>query len=367
MLAPEGETVRRGKRQDVDGAQVGKAALVLYALLRPRIVLVVVGFGATLFFAYLAVRNVDLAVAWRSFRTSRHDWLFPALALLALAVFIRCVRWRYLFPRATRPPLGTIVSAYLVAQFFNSILPLRAGEAARVVELKRRSGTSRAETTSTVVLERVFDVLGLLVLLFVLLPWLPHVKWIHAALIVAIIAGAGFLITAAALGIYGDTPIRLLVLPLRLMRFTSERRAMLAGNLARGLAGARGFGVIVLTSVLTQLSWIVMGFSFWVLSLAFDLPRTPLLGMLVVISTNLAQVLPSAPAALGVFEAAVLVATTAYGAPRSVGLSYAVLLHAMNFLPYLALGPLVLRRSKAPAAEAVEPAEAVESGGDVAR
>jgi glycosyltransferase 2 family protein len=350
--------VDRDERHDDGGAWVGKAALLAYAMLRPRIVLVAVGFGATLFFAYLAVRHVDLAAAWESFRTSRHEWLLPAFALLALAVFIRCVRWRYLFPKASRPSLGAIVSTYLIAQFFNSILPLRAGEAARVVELKRRKGTSRAETTSTVVLERVFDVIGLLVLLFVLLPWLPQVKWVHAAVIVAIVAVVGFLLTATALGVYGDAPIRLLVLPLRLMPwFTSERRALLAGNLARGLAGARGISVIVLTFVLTQLSWIVMGFSFWLLSLAFDLPRTPLLGMLVVISTNLAQILPSAPGAIGVFEAAVLVATTAYGAPRSVGLSYAVLLHVMNFLPYLALGPVLLGRSRTSVVEPLDPAE----------
>jgi uncharacterized membrane protein YbhN (UPF0104 family) len=104
-----------------------------------------------------------------------------------------------------------------------------------------------------------------------------------------------------------------------------------------------------------------MGFSFWLVSLAFDLPRSILLGILVVITTNLAQVLPSAPAAVGVFEAAVLVATTAYGAPRSVGLSYAVLLHAMNFLPYLLLGPLVLRRSSR------SPREARETGAQTSR
>jgi hypothetical protein len=304
--------VRGAEGRKVGRDRVGKAALFPLALLKPRVLLIVVGFGATLFFAYLAVRNVDLASAWKSFRHSRHNWLFPALALLALAVLIRCIRWRYLFPKATRPSVGDVVSAYLVAQFFNSILPLRAGEAARVVELKRRAGTSRAETTSTVVLERVFDVLGLLVLLFVLLPWFPHVRWVHAAVIVAVVAGVGLLITAAALRIYGDTSLHVLLAPLRLMPwFTSERTALLAANLARGLAAARGFRIGVLTAVLTELSWVVMGFSFWFLSLAFDLPRTPLLGILVVISTNLAQVLPSAPAAVGVLEAAPRGATTA--------------------------------------------------------
>jgi glycosyl transferase family 2/lysylphosphatidylglycerol synthase-like protein len=80
-----------------------------------------------------------------------------------------------------------------------------------------------------------------------------------------------------------------------------------------------------------------MGLSFWLASLAFDLPRSPLLGILVVIATNLAQILPSAPAAVGVFEAATLVALTAYGAPRPVALSYAVVF-ARHELPPLSRG-----------------------------
>ena len=101
--------------------------------------------------------------------------------------------------------------------------------------------------------------------------------------------------------------------------------------------------------VLTTISWIVMGVAFWLVSFAFDLPRSPMLGMLVVIATNLAQVLPSAPAAVGVFEVSGVLAVTAFGAPRSVALSYAVVLHVMNFLPYLALGPFAIRRSSVPA------------------
>jgi hypothetical protein len=39
--------------------------------------------------------------------------------------------------------------------FFNSILPARAGEAARVIAPRSYTGTSLAETDATVVVERV--------------------------------------------------------------------------------------------------------------------------------------------------------------------------------------------------------------------
>jgi glycosyltransferase 2 family protein len=301
---------------------------------------------ATLAFAYLAVRNVDLTAAWDAFRSSQKWWLAPALLVLALAVVLRAIRWRYLFTQDSRPPLGPVVSAYLVGQFFNNILPLRAGEPARILALSRRTRTSRAETTATILIERAFDVLCLLVLLFVLIPWLPPVSWLHAAAAVAIVVALGLGTLAFALAIYGDAPLRLLLTPLRLIPgITAERVTSLASNLGRGLDCVRGFRGGAIAFFLTTLSWVVMGVSFWLASLAFDLPRSPLLGILVVIATNLAQILPSAPAAVGVFEAATLVAVTAYGGHRPIALSYAVVLHVMNFLPYLVVGPVALRRS----------------------
>jgi glycosyltransferase 2 family protein len=266
--------------------------------------------------------------------------------VLALTVLVRAIRWRYLFPPSSRPPLGAVTSAYLVGQFFNNLLPLRAGEAARILALSRRTRTSRAETAATILIERVFDVLCLLVLLFVLVPWLPRVSWLHAAAAVAVTLALGLVFLAVVLALYGDAPLRVFLTPLRLLpAFTPERITSLAGNLGRGLTSVRGVRGGTVAFLLTTLSWVVMGLSFWLASLAFDLPRSPLLGILVVIATNLAQVLPSAPAAVGVFEAATLVALTAFGAPRPVALSYAVVLHVMNFLPFLVVGPLALSRS----------------------
>jgi len=65
--------------------------------------------------------------------------------------------------------------------------------------------------------------------------------------------------------------------------------------------------------------------------------------VLLVVTTNLGQVLPSSPAALGVFEAAAVLALIAYGVGRPEAVSYAVSLHALNVVPYLLAGPVALR------------------------
>jgi uncharacterized membrane protein YbhN (UPF0104 family) len=59
-------------------------------------------------------------------------------------------------------------------------------------------------------------------------------------------------------------------------------------------------------------------------------------------------VLPAAPGALGVFEAAVVLALAAYDVPRAQALSYAFVLHAANFFPYLVAGAIALRFTRSP-------------------
>jgi hypothetical protein len=67
--------------------------------------------------------------------------------------------------------------------------------------------------------------------------------------------------------------------------------------------------------------------------------------VLVPIAVGEGNVLPSSPA-LGTFEAAPIVALGADGVPRAAALSYAVVLRAVNFFPFVLVG-LALVRSAA--------------------
>jgi glycosyltransferase 2 family protein len=297
-------------------------------LIRPsgRSVLLWTGLALTAFFTYLALRDAHLGEVKDAFLDSEKAWLAPAFAVLALAVFVRAVRWWSLYSPERRPPLGAVTSALLLGYFFNNVLPLRAGEAARIVALNRSAGTSRVESGATVVVERAYDLLVLLLLLFVILPWLP----------------VGLLVAVAVLARFGTRPFELAFRPLARL-LGAERAEWGALNLGRGLAGLRRPRIALGAAFWTALSWILVGFSAWLVLLGFDLGLSPLAGLFVVITTNLALVLPSSPAAIGVFEAATLLALGAYGVSRSEALSYALVLHALNVLPFTVAGLLVLR------------------------
>jgi glycosyltransferase 2 family protein len=303
-----------------------------------------IGIALAAAFAYFAIHNVRFADVWHGLRTSNYWWLLPAYATLAVAVFVRGLRWRYLFARETRPPMDPVMRALLIGYFFNSVLPGRPGEAAQVVALSRRAGTSLAEAGATAVLARVYDVLCLLLLLFATAPWLPSVSWLHTAVVLGVVLASMLVLAIAILGIWGLRPLHFMLKPLHRLPFlSSERIEHIGENLGQGLAALRRPRLIVAAFAWTTLGWLVLALSMWFVMRGFHFGLSFIAALLVVIAVNLAQILPAPPSAIGVYEAAVLVALRPYDVSDSRALSYALVVHALNFLPFIVAGLLVLR------------------------
>ena len=301
------------------------------------------GLAVSFVFAYLAVRHIDTAALGDGLRRTSVLTLVPALLVLAVAVYLRAIRWRMLFSPAYRPSTRVVTSAMIIGYFFNTILPARAGEPARVVILKQRADTPRFETVGTVGAERALDVLVLLGLFFASAPFVPHTDWLARALKLGAAGFAVLFVIVVAFAIYGRRPAGLLLRPLTLVRGISrERTATGAANLVRGFSLFRRPGIAVPATALTAVSWLLIAFSFWLVMLGFDLGVGFDAGVLVVVATNLSLILPSGPAAVGVFEAATSVALATFGVDRTVALSYGIVVHVLSTLPFIPAGYIAL-------------------------
>jgi uncharacterized protein (TIRG00374 family) len=291
-------------------------------------------------FVWLALRDVDFAQAGRALRNASYWPIVPALVALAVGNAVRALRWQALFERDRRPPLPAITRAMLIGLLFNSILPARAGEAARVLALWREARVSRVESLATAIAERVYDVLVLLVLLFVAVPFLPSVSWLGKAAIVAGILAAGLAATVVVLLRFRERPVAW-----ALRRVVGEERARgQAESLVRGLSSFRHPATALRAFVLTTASWLLFALSSYLLLLGFDFPGAGFgAGLLTTIATALALVIPAAPGGVGQFETAAIVALSAFGVERSQALSFGIVLHAVNLVPYLVSGYAALQ------------------------
>ena len=294
-------------------------------------------------FTYLAVRGVNWGDAWKALKRSNAWWLLPAMAAFAAQVLMRAMRWRSLFARGRRPPRGPVFAATMIGYLFNNIMPARAGEAARVVALAQRTSTPAAEIVGTAIVERAYDVLSILIIFFCASPWLPHQSWFGAAAILAGVAAAALAIVIWVLAVHGDRPLRWLVRPLgRLPGLSPARVEREAATLADGLSGLREHRVALEALVWSLAAWMTAAVWAWCVLLAFEPHFGFGAGVLVTVVIGLSMIIPSPPAAVGVFEAAGVLALNAYHVPQSAALPYALVLHVSNFVPLVVVGALML-------------------------
>jgi uncharacterized protein (TIRG00374 family) len=310
---------------------------------RSRLAINTVTVAVTLVFSYIAFSDIKLSLAWRAVRTSNYLWLLAALIAFALGTAARALRWRSLFARGRRPPVGAVGNAMMVGYLYNNILPAPAGAAAPAVVLTQRSTTAPVEIVGTIVLERLYDVLGILVIFFTAEPWLPHVSWFAAAALAAIVLAVAIAAAAIVLAVYGERPVRLLLRPLgRFALFSGERLERTIDELVHGLSGLRHPGLALEAFVWTLSAWLLTAVSAYLVTDAFHLHLPLACGVLVAVAIGLGMILPSPPAAVGVFEGAALIALGAYHVPHSSALPFAVLLHLVNFVPFIVVGALLL-------------------------
>ncbi|HEX6390721.1 MAG TPA: lysylphosphatidylglycerol synthase transmembrane domain-containing protein [Solirubrobacteraceae bacterium] len=310
-----------------------------------RPLLAVVGLAVTVVCMYVAVRGVDFDDAMQALRDAELIWLVPALPVFSVAIFLRGLRWWALYHDEQRPPLRAVMYGLLVGYFFNNILPARAGEAARIIALHSRARqTPRAEIIATVVVERVFDMLALLLILLCAYPWLPEISWLRNAAILGAIITVVLAVLIVLIVRYDARAVHWLLSPLRRIRRPgfAERVESAAINATRGLFALRNPVIAIRGFALTVASWVVLAISYWILMDAFHLELPLDAAILVTVAINLSLVLPSSPAALGVFEAATIIALNAFDVPHADALSYALVLHVLNLVPFLVIGAVLL-------------------------
>ena len=112
---------------------------------------------------WLALRTIDFREVGAAFGTANYALLVPALALYFAGVAVRAARWRVLLAPLREVAVGRLFPIVVIGYMANDILPARLGEVVRVDVLRRREGVSRAAALATVLIERIFDGLCLLI------------------------------------------------------------------------------------------------------------------------------------------------------------------------------------------------------------
>jgi uncharacterized protein (TIRG00374 family) len=303
-----------------------------------KILQIVIGLVISLVSGYFAVRGVEWGAVWAAFHKVELLALMPALGCLAMMLIVRAYRWQRFVAPLQPVPFSPFLSATLIGFMANDVLPLRAGELIRVYALSQLASVRISTALATLVLERVWDTVGVAVLLVVLLLNFSIPVWLTQVTLVMFGGSLFILVGGWALVRRGEAGLTRL----------PSRVASSAGHFIRGLSALNSLSSVLWAFVLSVLIWTSLAAFYWILLRAcgFLLPVTATL--MVTVLTVFAAALPAAPGYLGTFQYAMVLALSFFSIPKEEALSFSIVAHVAQLLPVISAGVVELLRTRLP-------------------
>jgi uncharacterized membrane protein YbhN (UPF0104 family) len=311
-----------------------------------RSIQVLLGLAVSAGCLLLAFVNAPTAELGEALAHANYWWLLPAAALQVVAVIARARRWQLLLPN--RAGLSELFWAQGIGFLATNLLPLRAGEAARVLVASQRARLPVVRVGASAVLERVLDVLTILAVLALLLPFMAIPP---AALAAAGVLGIGLILallvvaTLVALDERGEALVRLVAdrLPSSLGRVAITHWR----DLADGLRPVRRPGDAVGVLFWSAVTWVIAIVSFWLVIEAVTPGGSWREASFAVVALSIGVSVPSSPGFVGVYQ---LIGQQALAAPfpdrysSGAALTIAILGHLVYYVTTTALGVVGLAR-----------------------
>jgi uncharacterized protein (TIRG00374 family) len=303
------------------------------------------GLGITTLLLVLLLRIVDVRDIVSAFGRADLRLVPIAISMHIGAMWLRSLVWRRLLP--SRPSTRTLFQISIVGFAVNYLMPVRIGELVRVYLVKRWCKDESGPILASLVAERVLDGLTVSSILLVALLFVPAPAYVVALGITIAAAFAALGLILALVSWRTDVVVALAGLGVRPLPPSLRPRLIhlahgFAGNLGQ-LGGWRSVPPLV---VLVFSGWLAQFAVFYVLMFAFPLTASLPEAMLDGSIANFATLLPSAPGAVGAFDAALInLLMDIQGASVENAAAYALLVHAVLILPIVALGGLILWRT----------------------
>jgi glycosyltransferase 2 family protein len=291
---------------------------------------------------------VDFQEVVEQLRQADPFWFTLAVIVATLSIPVRALRWKVmLHPVAPGMPFHPRNAATAIGFAANNVLPARAGEFARAFVLGRLTGIPVTAALGTLVVERIFDGLVIVALLFVAMamPQFPAgmiagVDPRNAAALVAL-AMATVGVVLFALVYAPKRTVRIIeslvhrLLPVRFQRFVLE----VLHSFLRGVAVLRSPRLFVLSLLWALGQWVFLALSYYFALLAFGITAPGFAGAVFLQSlVSLAVAAPSAPGYVGTFHAGAVLGLSLWGVGAEKAVSFAIAFHIGGFIPVTLLG-----------------------------
>ncbi|MEO6526217.1 MAG: lysylphosphatidylglycerol synthase transmembrane domain-containing protein [Gemmatimonadaceae bacterium] len=291
--------------------------------------------GLILVMLVLFARRVNWHDTWHTMRTASLPLLAAAAALNLASIVVKAIRWWvFLRPIGARSfPLA--LRATIAGAGLNNVLVANGGEAARVVFVSRAAHVPSATVLATLALERLFELVGYVVLLSLaatLLQLPPSIERVRPFAIVALVLMVALLVWLlrrphVVESVLAPTPA------------TWRGRAKAYGARFVQTIGAVSSGPRFISALLLSVAaWALQVATYQLTADAAGLPMTTVATVAALLAVNLGFALRATPGNVGLFQAAYAATAVAFGMNENQAIAVAFLIQAQQILPVTLIG-----------------------------
>ncbi|AIJ04907.1 hypothetical protein JH146_0056 [Methanocaldococcus bathoardescens] len=254
----------------------------------------IVSFGIILYiFSKINLNKLILIL-----RNANVLYYFFAFAMFYLSILIKSYRWRIFLKNTDIDlKLKNAFVIYYLSMFINSLVPAKLGDIYRGYLLKKKTNKSISLGFGTVFIERVFDLVAMISLLFIsaylsFKSDIPEevsysIKWGVVIILFLILLIFGFLVVNSKINLKNDKINRILM------------------NFEKGLRAVK-WNSLPLLITLSFVGWFIEGLTIYFIFLALNLNLEILFGVFSDLASSLLTAIPITPSGLGIVEYALI-------------------------------------------------------------
>ena len=293
---------------------------------------------------YFAFRNIDINEVIQQIRHADYRWVATSVVFGALALVFRALRWRLLIePLNKKPSRINIFHAINIGYLANFVFP-RIGEVTRCGILNRTDRIPADKLFGTVIVERLFDILTTIFMLFIIL--LMRFNLVMENILLPAVSGMSNLINILL------TIVIIALIIFAINKFLGKRLLKIKimqkindmfNGVAEGIKSIKSLRkpklFIILTFFLFGMYYMQTYTMFFALESAASLGLGDALFILVL--SSLAFIIP-APGGFGAYHLIVAIGMTKLGVTDVDGQAYATLAHSSTSILLIMMGMLSL-------------------------
>ncbi len=289
---------------------------------------------------YFAFRDESYISLLSQIKNIKSSFLILSILLLIFSCYIRSLRWKYILSYNSSTSIHPLFGSVMVGYFGNNVLPFRLGEVLRSYSAAFYYDISFTAVFGSVVLERVMDLGFVIIMFFLILPWVP-IKVYSLTFIIAFLAIIIFSFFLL-IGLFKYFKFLTKIKDFSIFKNKISKKLInileIFLNSIISIKNSEYNSQIILFSIIL---WVFYYLATYFVLLSFSINLDFVSIWVLIIVSSIAIGIPAMPGAIGTYEAGVKFAMVSLiGITSEKALAFALVSHATSFVPFTLLGAI---------------------------